>query len=62
MVGTPHTPFEMGTYAYRLGHPLDSNPFQRKTSPLDWDNWNIGWKLAEAEEDMMLWAFGLEFT
>ena len=52
MVGTPHTPYEMGYYAYQFGHDLDSNPFQEDT--LDYDRWETGWLACEAEEDLFL--------
>lgn len=57
MVGTPHTPYEMGYYARVFGHSLDSNPFEQDFELTEYNEWNTGWLLADTDEDMFL-AYG----
>lgn len=56
MVGTPHTPYELGEIAFKQGHSPHTNPYKKLigNSPRlsynsDWGQWELGYWTARAQ-------------
>lgn len=43
-----YTPFELGAYAFKHGHGLNSNPFNSLTP--EWENWRSGWLFIRSKQ------------